>query len=284
MKTVKILVISVSTFFVLIIGLFLGYSIMHQMEEAKEVKKEFISLIKEAKTKYNFTMNKNDYEIEVIGHQGGYVFKSPPPILGIKKKGITYKSKYFKKAEEYYYNIGEEIIESNSDGFFGRNGGSTLLEVVSNFGLQPYILNTLIYDKTKGNNFEKIEQIFKKYEGKITYQIESNIWECGGIESQFEQSYNLNYVNNINCREKYEGSTYYNAYNSEVMEEYGKRYEKYFSTPRSLETINWEEYIKIHEIYPIIEFYFDGTKEEKEKLQKEIEPYYNKKILDIIIY
>ena len=199
MKTVKILVISVSTFFVLIIGLFLGYSIISQMEEAEEGKKEFISLIKEAKTKYNFTMNKNDYEIEVIGHQGGYVFKSPPPILGIKKKGITYKSKYFKKAEEYYYNIGEEIIESNSDGFFGRNGGSTLLEVVSNFGLQPYILNTLIYDKTKGNNFEKIEQIFKKYEGKITYYIESNDWECGGIESQFEQFYSLNYVNNINC-------------------------------------------------------------------------------------
>ena len=284
MKAVKILVISVSTFFVLIIGLFLGYSIMHQMEETEEVKKEFISLIKEAKTKYNFTMNKNDYEIEVIGHQGGYVFKSPPPILGIKKKGITYKSKYFKKAEEYYYNIGEEIIESNSDGFFGRNGGSTLLEVVSNFGLQPYILNTLIYDKTKGNNFEKIEEIFKKYEGKITYQIESNIWEFGGIESQFEQSYNLNYVNNINCRKKSEGYEYYNTYNSEVIEEYGKRYEKYFSTPRSLETINWEEYMKIHEIYPIIEFYFDGTKEEKEKLQKEIEPYYNKKILDIIFY
>lgn len=69
-----------------------------------------------------------------------------------------------------------------------------------------------------------------------------------------------------------------------MIEEYGKRYEKYFSTPRSLETINWEEYMKIHEIYPIIKFYFDGTKEEGEKLQKEIEPYYNKKILDIIIY
>lgn len=278
MKTVKILVISVSMFFVLIIGLFLGYSIMHQMEEAKEGKKEFISLIKEAKTKYNFTMNKNDYEIEVIGHKSGYVFKSPPPVYGIKKKGISYKSEYFKKLEDMYYEItGYGTLE-------GFDDGRWLLKIVADFGLQPYILNTLIYDKTKGNNFEKIEQIFKKYEGKITYQIESNIWECGGIESQFEQSYNLNYVNNINCREKYEGSTYYNAYNSEVMKEYGKRYEKYFSTPRSLETINWEEYMKIHEIYPIIEFYFDGTKEEKEKLQKEIEPYYNKKILDIIIY
>lgn len=278
MKTVKILVISVSTFFVLIIGLFLGYSIISQMKEAEEGKKEFISLIKEAKTKYNFTMNKNDYEIEVIGHKSGYVLKSPPPIYGIKKKGISYKSEYFKKLEDMYYEItGYGTLE-------GFDDGRRLLKIVADFGLQPYILNTLIYDKTKGNNFEKIEQIFKKYEGKITYQIESNIWECGGIESQFEQSYNLNYVNNINCREKYEGSTYYNAYNSEVMEEYGKRYEKYFSTPRSLETINWEEYMRIHEIYPIIEFYFDGTKEEKEKLRKEIEPYYNKEILDIIIY
>lgn len=278
MKTVKILVISVSTFFVLIIGLFLGYSIISQMKEAEEGKKEFISLIKEAKTKYNFTMNKNDYEIEVIGHKSGYVFKSPPPIYGIKKKGISYKSEYFKKLEDMYYEItGYGTLE-------GFDDGRRLLKIVADFGLQPYILNTLIYDKTKGNNFEKIEQIFKKYEGKITYQIESNIWECGGIESQFEQSYNLNYVNNINCRKKSEGYEYYNAYNSEVMEEYGKRYEKYFSTPRSLETINWEEYMKIHEIYPIIEFYFDGTKEEKEKLRKEIEPYYNKKILDIIIY
>ena len=278
MKTVKILVISVSTFFVLIIGLFLGYSIISQMEEAEEGKKEFISIIKEAKTKYNFTMNKNDYEIEVIGHKGGYVFKSPPPIYGIKKKGINYRSKYFKELEDMYYEItGYGTLK-------GFDDGRWLLKIVADFGLQPYILNTLIYDKTKGNNFEKIEQIFKKYEGKITYYIESNIWECGGIGSQFEQSYNLNYVNNINCREKSEGSEYYNVYNSEVMEEYGKRYEKYFSTPRSLETINWEEYMKIHEIYPIIEFYFDGTKEEGEKLQKEIEPYYNKKILDIIIY
>ena len=97
MKTVKILVISVSTFFVLIIGLFLGYSIISQMKEAEEGKKEFISLIKEAKTKYNFTMNKNDYEIEVIGHQGGYVFKSPPPILGIKKRELPINQSILKR-------------------------------------------------------------------------------------------------------------------------------------------------------------------------------------------
>lgn len=161
MRTVKI----VSTFFVLIIGLFLGYSIISQMKEAEEGKKEFISLIKEAKTKYNFTMNKNDYEIEVIGHQGGYVFKSPPPIYGVKKKGISYKSEYFKELEDRYYEI------TGYGTLIGFDRGRWLLKIVADFGLQPYILNTLIYDKTKGNNFEKIEQIFKKHEGKITYHI-----------------------------------------------------------------------------------------------------------------
>ena len=283
MKAVKILLTSVSIFLVLIISLITGYNIKSKIKETKIGKELLKEIIEDAKTKYNFTMNKNDYEIESMGYVGGSFFLDQP-IYGVKKKGISYKSKYFKKLEEIFYEIRGHSIVGERNSFFGDNGGTTILKVIADFGLQPYILNTLIYDKTKGNNFEKIEQIFKKYEEKITYHIESNIWECGGIESQFEQSYNLNYVNNINCRKKSEGFEYYNAYNSEVIEEYGKRYEKYFSTPRSLETINWEEYIKIHEIYPIIEFYFDGTKEEKEKLRKEIEPYYNKKILDIIIY
>ena len=283
MKAVKILLTSVSIFLVLIISLITGYNIKSKIKETKIGKELLKEIIEDAKTKYNFTMNKNDYEIEVLYYTPGSFFQGAPH-YGLKKKGISYKSKYFKKLEEILYEIRANNIMGERNSFFGDNGGTTILKVIADFGLQPYILNTLIYDKTKGNNFEKIEQIFKKYEGKITYHIESNIWECGGIESQFEQSYNLNYVNNINCRKKSEGFEYYNAYNSEVIEEYGKRYEKYFSTPRSLETINWEEYMKIHEIYPIIKFYFDGTKEEGEKLQKEIEPYYNKKILDIIFY
>ena len=280
MKTVKILVISVSTFFVLIIGLFLGYSTMHQMEEAKEVKKEFMSLITEAKTKYNFTMNKNDYEIEVIGYQGGYVFNSPP-IYGVKKKGISYKSEYFKELEDMYYEIRANNIMGDNNSFFGDNGGTTILKIVVDFGLQPYILNSLIYDKTKGNDFEKIEQIFSKYGENITYKIKDNIWDCGGIGEKFQRRYSLSYVKNINCIE-FEGEDP-KTHNDKVMEEYDKKYREYFSKPRSFESINWEEYMKMLEVHPIIQFYLDGTKEEKKKLQKEIEPYYNKKILDIII-
>lgn len=85
MKAVKILLTSVSIFLVLIISLITGYNIKSKIKEAKIGKELLKEIIEEAKTKYNFTMNKNDYEIEVIGHKSGYVFKSPPPILGIKK-------------------------------------------------------------------------------------------------------------------------------------------------------------------------------------------------------
>jgi len=280
MRIIKIFLITVVTLFILIIGLILGYQIRTDIREKKEGKELLTEIIERAKTKYNFTMNKDDFEIKVTGYEGGYVFQSPPPVYGLKKKGIVYKSKYFKELEEIYYEITGYGVLGIKNTF---EGGKTILKIIVDFGFQPYVLNTLIYDKTKGNDFEKIEQIFSKYGENITYKIKDNIWDCGGIDRQFEQFYNLNYVKNINCSKKDKGYEYYNAYNSEVLENYGKKYEEYFSKPRSFENINWEEYMKIHEIHPIIQFYLDGTKEEKEKLQKEIEPYYNKEILDIII-
>ena len=199
----------------------------------------------------------------------------------MKKKKVTYKSKYFKELEEIYYEIRPNNIMGDSYKFFGSIYGTALLKIISDFGLQPYILNSLIYDKTKGNDFEKIEQIFSKYGENITYKIKDNIWDCGDIGEKFQRRYSLSYVKNINCIE-FEGEDP-KTHNDKVMEEYDKKYREYFSKPRSFESINWEEYMKIHEIHPIIQFYFNGTKEEKEKLQKEIEPYYNKEILDIII-
>ena len=102
MKTVKILVISVSIFLVLIISLIIGYNIKSKIKEAKEGKETLINIIEEAKTKYNFTMNKNDYEIEVIGYQGGYVFKSPPPIYGIKKRELPINQSILKSLKKYF--------------------------------------------------------------------------------------------------------------------------------------------------------------------------------------
>lgn len=281
MRIIKIFLITVVTLFILIIGLILGYQIRTDIREKKEGKEILTEIIERAKTKYNFTMNKDDFEIKVIGYRGGYVFKDPPPIYGLKKKGVIYKSKYFKELEDMYYEKRANNIMGDNNSFFGYNGGTTILKIVVDFGLQPYILNSLIYDKTKGNDFEKIEQIFSKYGENITYKIKDNIWDCGGIGEKFQRRYSLSYVKNINCIE-FEGEDP-KTYDDKVMEEYDKKYREYFSKPRSFESINWEEYMKMLEVHPIIQFYLDGTKEEKEKLQKEIEPYYNKEILDIII-
>ena len=282
MRIIKIFLITVVTLFILIIGLILGYQIRTDMRERKIGEEILRKIIEEAKIKYNFTMNKDDFEIKVTGYEGGYVFQSPPPIYGLKKKGVIYKSKYFKKLEEIYYDIGGEAVMLDINDFFGKNDGAFFIKIIGDFGLQPYVLNSLIYDKTKGNDFEKIEQIFDKYNEKISYGIVDNIWKCGERKKYIGNEYSLNYVKNISCL-NIDNEGYVMNYNEKVIERYSKKYQEYFSKPRSFESINWEEYMKIHEIYPIIKFYLDGTKEEKEKLQKEIEPYYNKEILDIII-
>jgi len=273
MRIIKIFLITV---------VILGYQIRTDIREKKEGKELLTEIIERAKTKYNFTINRDDFEIKVIGYRGGYVFKDPPPIYGLKKKGVIYKSKYFKELEDMYYEKRANNIMGDNNSFFGDNGGTTILKIVVDFGLQPYILNSLIYDKTKGNDFEKIEQIFSKYGENITYKEVSNIWKCGSIDKKFDNDYSLSYVKNINCL-KIDKEGRVEGYDYKIVEKYSKKYEEYFSKPRSFESVNWEEYVKIHEIHPIIQFYLDGTKEEKKKLQKEIEPYYNKEILDIII-
>ena len=279
MKRIKIFLITVVAFFITIIGLILGYQIRKDMREIKEGKELLTKVIERAKNEYNFTMNRNDFEVKVIGHTPGSFYEGGPH-YGVRKK-IVYKSKYFKELEDMYYEIRANNIMGDNNSFFGDNGGTTILKIVVDFGLQPYILNSLIYDKTKGNDFEKIEQIFSKYGENITYKIKDNIWDCGGIGEKFQRRYSLSYVKNINCIE-FEGEDP-KTHNDKVMEEYDKKYREYFSKPRSFESINWEEYMKMLEVHPIIQFYLDGTKEEKKKLQKEIEPYYNKKLLDIII-
>ena len=279
MKRIKIFLITVVAFFITIIGLILGYQIRKDMREIKEGKELLTKVIERAKNEYNFTMNRNDFEVKVIGHTPGSFYEGGPH-YGARKK-IVYKSKYFKELEDMYYEIRANNIMGDNNSFFGDNGGTTILKIVVDFGLQPYILNSLIYDKTKGNDFEKIEQIFSKYGENITYKIKDNIWDCGGIGEKFQRCYSLSYVKNINCIE-FEGEDP-KTHNDKVMEEYDKKYREYFRKPRSFESINWEEYMKMLEVHPIIQFYLDGTKEEKKKLQKEIEPYYNKKILDIII-
>ena len=66
MKTVKILLTLVSIFLVLIVSLITGYNIKSKIKETKIRKELLKEIIEDAKIKYNFTMNKDDYEIKVL--------------------------------------------------------------------------------------------------------------------------------------------------------------------------------------------------------------------------
>ncbi|RRD37598.1 hypothetical protein EII29_11115 [Leptotrichia sp. OH3620_COT-345] len=61
-----------------------------------------------------------------------------------------------------------------------------------------------------------------------------------------------------------------------------EKFKEYFSVERELETIDWEEYMKFNEIYPLLEFEIEGiSKEELKELREKIKSYYNDKILYI---
>ena len=66
MKTVKILLTLVSIFLVLIVSLITGYNIKSKIKETKIGKELLKEIIEDAKIKYNFTMNKDDYAIKVL--------------------------------------------------------------------------------------------------------------------------------------------------------------------------------------------------------------------------
>ena len=57
--------------------------------------------------------------------------------------------------------------------FFNKKYSYNFFKIIDYLGLRPYVLNNLIYDKSKGNDFEKIEEILSKYieKDQIRYSL-----------------------------------------------------------------------------------------------------------------
>ena len=225
------------------------------------------------KRDYNLIVDKDKYEVKALGIMPGSVFTRLYN-FGIRKKGIVkYKSKYFKQYEEAYYGFSPEWSTLGED--LGYSYSNKLFTMLS-FGFQPYVLNNLLYDKTKGNDFEKIEKILDESGYKIKINL-SDLWSCGIIEDNVGNQGRLNFVKDEKC---YDKETY--TYLDEGKKKYLEKYKEYFSIERNLETIDWEEYMKFNEIYPVLEFEIEGiSQEELKKLRKKIKPYFNDKILYI---
>ena len=229
------------------------------------------------KRDYNLIVDKDKYEVKALGIVPGSVFTRLYN-FGIRKKGIVkYKSKYFKQYEEAYTGfrpgegaLGDDLGYSYSEDLF----------IMLSFGFQPYVLNNLLYDKTRGNDFEKIEKILDEFGYKIKVNF-TDLWICGIINDDRGGGGHLNFVKDKKCDEEYYDEEKHENVRIGIKK-YMEKFKEYFSVERNFETIDWEEYMKFNEIYPVLEFEIEGiSQEELKKLRKKIKPYFNDKILYI---
>ena len=228
------------------------------------------------KKDYNLIVEKDKYEVKALGIVPGSVFTRLYN-FGIRKKGIVkYKSKYFKEYEDGYYVFQGNMYDSEE----WRFKFSLDLFGMLSFGFRSYVLNNLLYDKTKGNDFEKIERILDESGYKIKINL-SDYWSCGIVENNVGNQGRLNFVKDKKCDEEYYDEEKHENVRIGIKK-YMEKFKEYFSVERNLETIDWEEYMKFNEIYPILEFEIEGiSQEELKKLRKKIKPYFNDKILYI---
>ncbi len=258
----------------------------------RESAKEYVKKVLEEN---NIIYDSENCIIERIASEPG---PSGTPIYGIRDRRIKYKSRYFKKLEKPQ-SIGSNYSYENTR-LSTSDREETFLRVITELGLKPYVLNEFIYDKRRGNNFEEIEKIFdsyrKKYKGLIIEYYETGendrtkekkIWGCAGnIEVGV-----INFVKNSDCIIEYideDTEQPIVKYDEKVIEVYRRKYREYFSGRRVFDEMDWEEYMKHNEVYPVITFLirYKNAKDRqvpeselKEEIKKKIEPYFNKEIM-----
>lgn len=207
----------------------------------------------------NLILNKSDYKVvflERIYNSGGLTYND---IYGLKRKNFKYKSRYFKNKFNYYTFIGDE----NPEIFFKLN------KLILDLGLTPYVLDEFIYDTSKGNNFKEIEKIFDSYgKGIIKFQWDRTAYLICVDRNSEQEFEDYSTIPQKKCEER-----------NDIVD-----YKKYFYKERELDKIDWEEYMKTFDYYPVLEFDATGEgigKKEVIEINKKIAPYFNKKLLHI---
>lgn len=304
LKTITIIVLSMmlSSCILTISSVLLISRIIEKNKEKREMQKEqeieeYFDLVTEVFEKdYNLSIDKEKYEVEYINLLRGGVILSPNSYIMKKKGWITYKSKYLYTNEPEYENVlivenganGAFLREKNPDDYYKKERLSLLLAVMDRLGFRIYVLNELLYDKSKGNDFREIEKIFDSYKDtKIfrrrdwynnynKYLQELQFYDENGEKSTNARNAFLFYKKKVKKEDEFK-----------FLEQYGKKLEKYFSKKRKFEEIDWEEFKKYNELRPIVEFGFENiTEEELEKIRKKIRPYYNEEevLIKLLIY
>ena len=170
-------------------------------------------------------------------------------------------------------------------------------------GLEKYIADNLLYDKSKGNHFDKIEEYLQKNKERI-FKIFLSDPNDKGVRIYFDMSIMYKLPNgNLYL---YDRKIKINNHIEESLGEYGNenyvenKEKGFFKEKVKYEDIDWGKYIEYMEVYPVLymnveykynkdsifndEIFSNQKKSEKLlEIYKEMEKFYNKKIFNFAI-
>jgi len=198
--------------------------------------KYFNETVKMLYKDYKIKINKDDYIVKYAppaGWSRGYYYMEK------KNKNLkSAKSKYLKlDPEVYYVSSYTNIIYREKYNFFSSKRdkeNSVLFDLIKKYGFGPYFINEFIYDKTKGNDFEKIEEILSKYIEKDQIRYSLSYYTGDSIILSFfneKSAYMKNSLLNVDIdSEEYD-----------KILEMDKKFASYFSVERDFDKIDWYE-------------------------------------------
>ena len=169
-------------------------------------------------------------------------------------------------------------------------------------GLEKYIADNLLYDKSKGNHFDKIEEYLQKNRERI-FKIFLNL-----NDKEARIYFNMDIMYKLPNGELYwhDQRRRINNYIIEFLGEYGNenyvenKEKGFFKEKVKYEDIDWGKYIEYMEVYPVLymnveykynkdsifndEIFSNQKKSEKLlEIYKEMEKFYNKKTFNFVI-
>ena len=254
--------------------MFLAVFAMYYVVVLPKIKKAkyFNETVKMLYKDYKIKINKDDYIVKYAppaGWSRGYYYMEK------KNKNLkSAKSKYLKlDPEVYYVSSYTNIIYREKYNFFSSKRdkeNSVLFDLIKKYGFGPYFMNEFIYDKTKGNDFEKIEEILSKYIEKDQIRYSLSYYVSDSQVISFFNEEKSGYIENSLLNVDVDSEDY------DKILEMDKKFTSYFSVERDFDKIDWYEFKKYLNIKPILCFVTRLDKEELGKVKEAIKPYYNK--------
>ena len=169
-------------------------------------------------------------------------------------------------------------------------------------GLEKYIADNLLYDKSKGNHFDKIEEYLQKNRERI-FKIFLNL-----NDKEARIYFNMDIMYKLPNGELYwhDQRSRINNYIIKFLGEYGNenyvenKEKGFFKEKVKYEDIDWGKYIEYMEVYPVLymnveykdakdgifntEIWNSSRNSEKLlEIYKEMEKFYNKKTFNFVI-